>query len=150
VGRLDRAFVVPGVALGGALLLFLGLSLTPEADRRPPAREDYGIEPCPAGAEHDLHASRALQCWFPAPHGRWRTLSRVSGHGALMVEVEATSANDALGIARRFVEHPGASYTEVLIYVREEGAAVPAIRRVRWMEATGYELLEFVGASDQP
>jgi hypothetical protein len=31
----------------------------------------------------------ALQCWFHAGRGRWRTLSRVSAHGALVVEAEA-------------------------------------------------------------
>ena len=112
--------------------------------RRAPAR-DYGIPPWPAGAERNLLSADALQCWFAAHHGRWRRLDQQSHLEALVVFVEARDGRDAVAIAQKLVDDPGANaYTEVLVYVRrEEGGAGSSTRRVRWTRSTGFETLDF-------
>ena len=112
--------------------------------RRAPAR-DYGIPPCPAGAERDLLSADALQCWFDAHHGRWRRLDQQSHLEALVVFVEARDSRDAVTIAQKLVDDPGAgAYSEILVYVdAEEGGADSRTRRVRWTRSTGFETLDF-------
>jgi hypothetical protein len=140
----DRATRVPGMlALGGTALAIL-LAAMVDRPGDPSRRSDYGITPCPLAAADDLLSPRALQCWFEAPGGRWRTLERVSAHGALVVEVEAAALADAEEIARRFVTDRGGRFAEVLVYVRQERAIAPmAIRRIRWTSDTGFEAFEF-------
>jgi hypothetical protein len=114
------------------------------AGRRPPALPDLGITACPAGAAHDLLSVDALQCWFTAPHGRWRTLSHESHYAVLVVEVEAADVRDAEGIARQFVDAERATFSEILLYVQHEARkAGDAIRRVRWTTDRGFESLDF-------
>src|SRR5262245_51367444 len=64
-------------------------------------RGDFGIPACPDAADKDLLAPNALQCWFTASHGQWRTLNHQSHLEALVVEVEARDLRDAVEIARR-------------------------------------------------
>jgi hypothetical protein len=117
------------------------------AGRRPPLLPDIGVTPCPASAVHDLLSVDALQCWFIAPHGRWRTLSHESHYAVLVVEVEAADVRDADGIARRFVEAARGTFSEILLYVQHETAgAGDAIRRVRWTSSRGFESLDFTAA----
>ena len=106
---------------------------------------DYGIPPCPAAAQRDLFSPDALQCWFVAPHGRWRLLDRQSHLEALVVFVEARDVRDAETIARRLVEDPAAdAYSEILWYVRPEKPEEDSrVRRVRWTRGTGFETLDF-------
>ena len=114
------------------------------AGRRPPVLPDIGIKACPASAAHDLLSIDALQCWFTAPHGRWRTLSHESHYAVLVVEVEAADIRDADGIARQFVDAERETFSEILLYVqREARAAGDAIRRVRWTSDLGFESLDF-------
>jgi len=124
----------------GAVLV--GLALSACAARRPPARGDYGIPRCPPAAADHLLLHDALQCWFDAPHGRWRTLSRESHYAVLVVQVEAMDLDDAEAIAQAFVTNQRATFSEILIYARREGVA-STIRRVRWTAADGFETLEF-------
>ena len=113
-----------------------------------PAADDRGIGLCPVGAEEDLLSPDALQCWFRARQGRWRTLSCVSAHGALVVEVEAADTQDAEEIAQRFATAGRDRFLEVLVYIQPESAgAAPFIRRIRWTRQEGFETLEFAGAS---
>src|SRR5687768_14413664 len=105
---------------------------------------DLGIPECPVAARQRLMTPEALQCWFAAPHGRWRLVSHGTHLEALVVDVIADDLRDAEAIARDFVASESAIYTEVLAYVR---LAVPAsgsaMRRVRWTRSAGYDTLEF-------
>lgn len=141
---LDLATLVPGILVvtGTVLVITLGALADPAPRRVSP--DDRGILPCPAAAHYDLLSAGALQCWFNAPNGRWRATNRVSAHGALVVEVEATTMVDAEEIARRFVIDRGGRFSEVLVYVQREWAADRTIRRIRWTEPTGFETMEFV------
>ena len=117
------------------------------AGRRPPVLPDIGITACPPSAVHDLLSVDALQCWFTAPHGRWRTLSHESHYAVLVVEVEAADIRDAEGIARQFVDAERGTFSEILLYVqREEQADDESIRRVRWTSDVGFESLDFNAA----
>ena len=105
---------------------------------------DYGIDPCPAGAEQHLLSPDALQCWFDAPNGRWRTLSHESHFAVLVVNVQAADIRDAEAIAGRFVRSEQQTFSEILVYVQEEVRRDgSSIRRVRWTPDGGYEALDF-------
>jgi len=105
---------------------------------------DYGIRPCPAGAAERLLSIDALQCWFNAPHGRWRTLSHESHFAVLVVQVEAADLRDAESIARRFVAYELETFSEILVYAQDERRTDrDVIRRVRWTQETGFETLNF-------
>jgi hypothetical protein len=114
------------------------------AGRRPPVLPDIGITACPVSAAHDLLSVDALQCWFTAPHGRWRTLSHESHYAVLVVEVEAADIRDAESIARQFVDAERGTFSEILLYVqRQARSAGDGIRRVRWTSDLGFESLDF-------
>ena len=136
--------LVPATTVvAGTVIIFLLGGLLNDGPQRPHPY-DRGIERCPAGAQEDLLSFRALQCWFDAPHGRWRILSRVSVYEALVVEAEATELLDADEIARQFVATGDGRFSEVLVYVQRESAADPTlIRRIRWTRLTGFEALQF-------
>jgi hypothetical protein len=105
---------------------------------------DYGIRPCAIGAAQRLLSIDALQCWFAAPHGRWRTLSHESHYAVLVVHVEAADVRDAAGIATQFVDTERGAYSEILLYVRREaGTDGDVTRRVRWTSEAGFESLDF-------
>ena len=108
------------------------------------AANDYGIKACPPGAAGALLSTDALQCWFAARRGRWRTLSQESHFDVLVVRVEAFDVRDAEDIARRFVAGQPA-FSEILVYVRPEtSGARSRIRRVQWTRAAGFDTLDFV------
>lgn len=113
------------------------------AARRVPAN-DYGVPRCPAAAEGDVLSVDALECWFSARHGRWRTLKRESHLDVLVVEVEALDVRDAEEIARRFVTQERREFTEILLYVHPERASGRArVRRVQWTRDGGLSVLDF-------
>jgi hypothetical protein len=114
--------------------------------------QDYGIPPCEKGTEDDLLSAAALQCWFSATHGRWRTLGHQSHLEALVVDVEAGQVSDAREIARRFVESKSASaYSEILVYVRpDQGSRSNSVRRIRWTTNGTFETLDFASADSDP
>ena len=110
----------------------------------PLVRNAYGIPRCAAGAAEHLLSVDALQCWFDAPRGRWRTLSRESHHDVLVVHVEALDARDGEEIARRFVAGESVNFSEILVYTQPESPTVSSrIQRSRWTRDTGFEALEF-------
>src|SRR5262245_23605497 len=114
------------------------------AMRQALAHDDFGIPACPDAAEQDLLSPRALQCWFTASHGQWRTLNHQSHLEALVVEVEARDLRDAVEIAQRVTRDPNARpFSEILIYVSRPQGRESRIRRVRWTSRTGFETLEF-------
>jgi hypothetical protein len=118
------------------------------AARQRRAQTDLGIPACPEDASRHLLSSGALQCWFDAPHGRWRTLNHQSHLEALVVEIEARDLRDAVHIAQRVVQDPMARpFSEILVYVaRPEGRELH-IRRVRWTRGMSFETLEFSSTS---
>jgi hypothetical protein len=107
--------------------------------------QDHGIPSCAHGAARDLLSSDALQCWFDASHGRWRTLNHQSHLEALVVEIEARDLRDAHEIARRVVAGDSAKpFSEILVYVRthpEHGGT--RLRRIRWTRGGELEALDF-------
>ncbi len=135
-----RRLVTPVAAVVLHAVVSSGCAL---AARR--STNSYGVASCPARAEGALLSVDALQCWFAAPHGRWRTLSHESHFDVLVVQVEAFDRRDAQDIARRFVEGERMTFSEILIYVRSESRDEPArIRRVRWTQRDGLETFDFV------
>jgi hypothetical protein len=122
------------------------------AIRQARAHEDFGIPSCPGDVNGHLLSAAALQCWFTAPHGRWRTLNHQSHLEALVVEVEGEDLRDAVAIAQRVVADPMAGeFSEILVYVaRPQGGALQ-IRRVRWTRGGIFETLDFSSpAGDTP
>ena len=112
--------------------------------RRVASIPDYGIQPCPATASNELLSAAALQCWFEAPHGRWRTVSHESHYAMLVVSVEAADVRDADMIAQRFVTSERQTFSEILLYVqRELRSAGNIVRRIRWTLDGGFEALDF-------
>ena len=109
------------------------------------AADGRGIGLCSSRAEADLLPWDALQCWFQAGQGRWRTLSSASANGALVVEAEAADILDPAEIAQRFVSAGREQFVEILVYVQHEppaGARLP-VTRIRWTRQDGFETLGF-------
>jgi hypothetical protein len=141
----DSAAAVTRACRGGAgALLLASCALTAACATRRPVASDYGVPPCPPEAADRLLSDEALQCWFQAPRGRWRTLKQESHFDVLVVRVEARDSRDAGDIARRFVAAGQLEFSEILLYVQPEPPADPtAIRRVRWTRESGFETLDF-------
>ena len=99
-----------------------------------------GIADCVAGASNALLSVDALECWFTAPRGRWRTLSHESHFDVLVVKVEASDLRDAVDIASRFVANEQKTFSEILVYVRTAGQA--RRRRVAWTKAGATDVLD--------
>jgi len=117
------------------------------AARHSQVLNDYGITHCPADAADHLLSVDALQCWFDAPHGRWRILNHDSHYAVLVVNVEALTVRDADAIARRFVGVDNGSFSEILVYVQPESrTGSQKVRRVRWERGGGFETLEFTAS----
>jgi hypothetical protein len=112
--------------------------------RQSRAQDDFGIPACGDEAHNDFLSSAALQCWFTASHGHWRTLNHQSHLEALVVEVEAHDLRDAVEIARRVTQDEKArAFTEILVYVARPTGDELHVRRVRWTPRTGLETLDF-------
>jgi hypothetical protein len=125
-------------------LALIWVGTTTCAGRHRVAAPDIGVHQCPASAGDHLLSTDALQCWFTAPHGRWRTLSHESHYAVLVVEVEAADIRDADVIARRFVATERKTFSEILIYVqRERRADGDIVRRVQWTAEAGFQALDF-------
>lgn len=130
-----------------ALRFMLALSLLVltacATHRRAASMPDYGIQPCSATASDELLSTDALQCWFEAPHGRWRTVSHESHYAVLVVSVEAADVRDAELIAQRFVTSERRTFSEILLYVQRELRSAGIVRRIRWTLDGGFEALDF-------
>lgn len=114
------------------------------AVRQARVHEDFGIPSCPDDATGHLLSAAALQCWFTAPHGRWRTLNHQSHLEALVIEVEAQDVRDAVAIAERVVADPmAAEFSEILVYVAQPRPDGSRIRRVQWTRGGRFETLDF-------
>jgi hypothetical protein len=114
------------------------------AARQGRTQQPLGIPTCADEAGRQLLSADALQCWFAAPHGRWRTLNHQSHLEALVVEVEAQDLRDALAIAQRVVADPMAGeFSEILVYVAQPQRGGARVRRVQWTRGGQFETLEF-------
>jgi len=136
-GRIRLAYATAAVAA-------VAVASSSCAMREARVQDDFGIPACPASGEKDLLSPDALQCWFTAPNGRWRTINHQSHLEALVVEVEARELRDAMTIAQRVVNDPKArGYSEILVYVARPQGRESRIRRVRWTRGAGFETLDF-------
>jgi hypothetical protein len=139
--------------------IVLAAALSGCATARPKPVPDIGVADCAAGAASALLSVDALQCWLPAPHGRWRILSHDSHFDVLVVQSEALDLRDAAFIAYAFAANQGArrrqpseSFSEILVYVRQpaRGGQVRT-RRVRWTKTAPLEIFDFTArAGEQP
>jgi len=119
------------------------------AVRQARVHEDFGIPSCPDDAIGHLLSAAALQCWFTAPHGRWRTLNHQSHLEALVIEVEAQDVRDAVAIAERVVADPMATeFFEILVYVAQSSPD-SRIRRVQWTRGGRFETLDFLSPAGE-
>ena len=132
-----------GRILLGAALTAGSIMSVACAMRQARVQPDLGIPSCPDHAADRLLSAAALQCWFIAPHGRWRTLNHQSHLEALVVEVEADDVRDAVTIAQRVVADPMAKFSEILVYVAQPRTDGSRIRRVRWTPRGRFETLDF-------
>jgi hypothetical protein len=133
-----------GRILFGAALICTSVLSAACAMRQGRVREDFGIPSCPQNATGHLLSAEALQCWFTAPHGRWRTLNHQSHLEALVVEIEAEDVRDAVAIAERVVADSMArEFSEILVYVAQPRPDGSRIRRVQWTRGGRFETLDF-------
>ena len=98
---------------------------------------------CDAGPVDNYMAARWQRCWFESAHGRWRTINHEFHYDVLVAEVEATSADDAEAIARRWVDVHRERFQEILVYVRPTAGTSAMMRRVRWTATDGYRGMDF-------
>jgi hypothetical protein len=130
--------------LAACAVALIALSAAACARRHQVVHADFGIQSCPSSAGDHLLSTDALQCWFTAPNGRWRTLSHESHYAVLVVEVAAADVDDAKAIARRFVASERQTFSEILLYVQHElPVGARPVRRIRWTADAGFETLDF-------
>jgi hypothetical protein len=112
--------------------------------RRRARADSYGVNRCPPSTAAALLSPDALQCWFEAPRGHWRTLSTESHFDVLVVHLEAFDTRDAGAIASRFVAFGREQFSEILVYVQaEHSGGASRITRVRWTRKDGMSTMEF-------
>ena len=152
---MDDSAALRTIAAGKYAVLALVLTLVTAASsctahRKPPSNS-YGVERCATGAEAALLSVDALQCWFGARHGRWRTLKHESHFDVLVVEVEALDLRDAEEIARRFAAQVYREFSEILVYAHPEPPGdAGRVRRVQWTRAKGIEAFDFTDPQGDP
>ena len=152
---MDDSAALRAVAAGKyAVLAFamtFGTAMSGCTAHRKPPTNNYGVEHCAARAEAALLSVDALQCWFGARHGRWRTLKHESHFDVLVVEVEALDVRDAEEIARRFVAQNRGEFSEILVYAHPElSAGAGRVRRVQWTRDKGIEAFDFSDSAPSP
>jgi hypothetical protein len=150
----DPAALKTSAAFSRAVLAFataFGIAVSGCTAHRKPPSNNYGVERCTKGAEAALLSVDALQCWFVARHGRWRTLSHESHFDVLVVEVEALDLRDSEEIARRFAAQTHDEFSEILVYAHPEPPGEGArVRRVQWTRDKGIEAFDFTGGPGNP
>jgi hypothetical protein len=138
----DRHALKAAVATAAALLTALSTAC---ASAPKPIVNRYGVMSCPPGAADALLSVDALECWFAARHGQWRTLSHESHYDVLVVKVETSDLRDTENIARRFVANQSQMFSEITIYAQPETHESPArIRRVKWTRERGIDTFDFL------
>ena len=73
------------------------------------------------------------------PRIGWAVTKATAAQHMMVVEVDAEGLDDAMGIAVQIVEPVRSrGYDEILIYVRQPGRSIPAVRRIQWTPRGGY------------
>jgi hypothetical protein len=72
------------------------------------------------------------------PRIGWAVTKATAAQHMMVVEVDAERLDDAQGIAVQIVEPVRSKYDEILIYVRQPGRNIPAVRRIQWTPSGGY------------
>jgi hypothetical protein len=72
------------------------------------------------------------------PRIGWAVTKATAAQHMMVVEVDAERLDDATGIAVQIVEPVRSKYDEILIYVRQPGRSIPAVRRIQWTARGGY------------
>ena len=67
----------------------------------------------------------------------WQVMDYMSVLGVLVINVETRRVDDASAIARELVAPLAETYAEVLVYVREPGQELAAVR-VQWTPTAGF------------
>ena len=79
------------------------------------------------------------------PRVGWAVTKATAAQHMMVVHVDAERLDDARGIGIQIVEPVRSrGYDEVLIYVRQPGRRIPAVRRIQWTPRGGYVESEFV------
>jgi len=79
------------------------------------------------------------------PRIGWAVTKATAAQHMMVVYVDAERLDDARGIAIQIVEPVRSrGYDEVLIYVRQPGSRIPAVRRIQWTPRGGYVESAFV------
>jgi hypothetical protein len=88
--------------------------------------------------------SRAARERAQSPRIGWVVTKATSAEHTMVVDVEAERLEDARGIALQIVEPVRShGYQEILIYVRQPGRRIPAVRRIQWTPRGGYVESEY-------
>ena len=79
------------------------------------------------------------------PRVGWAVTKAVSAQHMMVVHVDAERLDEARGIAIQIVDPVRSrGYDEILVYVRQPGRRVPAVRRVQWTPRGGFVETTFV------
>jgi hypothetical protein len=116
-----------------ALLGLLGLSVA----LRPASRVSTPADKAASSLARTLN--NAAREAADSPRIGWAVTKATAAHHMMVIEVDAERLDDASGIAIQIVEPVRSSgYEEILIYVRQPGSRVPAVRRIQWTPRGGY------------
>jgi hypothetical protein len=80
-----------------------------------------------------------------APRIGWAVTKATAAQHMMVVEVDAERLDDAQGIAVQIVDPVRSNYDEILIYVRQPGRRIPAVRRIQWTARGGYVESTYTG-----
>jgi hypothetical protein len=116
-----------------ALLGLLGLSVA----LRPASQVSTPADKAASSLARTLN--NAAREAADSPRIGWAVTKATAAHHMMVIEVDAERLDDASGIAIQIVEPVRSSgYEEILIYVRQPGNRVPAVRRIQWTPRGGY------------
>jgi hypothetical protein len=75
---------------------------------------------------------------------RWKLLSSVSAHRAMVIRIEMRDPLQAAPVAQRLVDREGDRFDEVLVYVLRSDDPQPVLtRRIQWTPRGGYVTSEY-------
>ena len=104
-------------------------------------RPDPGLKTPAAKAASVLARTlnKAARDRSDVPRIGWAVTKATSAQHMMVVDVEAERIEEARGIAVQIVEPVRSQgYDEILVYVRQPGSRIPAVRRVQWTPRGGY------------
>lgn len=82
----------------------------------------------------------------PVVNDAWQIVKMASGNGVFTIEIELADLATAANVARMLVDPLMDDYSEVLVYVYEDGQGrgghLPA-RRIRWTADGGFDELDY-------